>query len=71
MKMFNFIGHCCLKISNHRKIQNQNSPNQNYKLWVTLRGYSIAALWMEVYKGTEKKSTKKFHLSRVNLPVSL
>ena len=28
-------------------------------LWVTVRGYSITALWMETYKSTEKKSIQK------------
>ena len=28
-------------------------------LWVTIRGYSIAASWMEVYKGNEKKNVQK------------
>ena len=26
-------------------------------LWVTIRGYSIVAAWMEVYKDTEKNQT--------------
>lgn len=34
------------------------SPNRNFEL-MGIRGYSIAASWMEVYKGNEKKNTKK------------
>lgn len=29
------------------------------KLWITIRGYAIAATWMEVYKGKQKKNTQK------------
>ena len=28
-------------------------------LWVTIRGYSLAASWMEIYKSNEKKNTQK------------
>ena len=28
-------------------------------LWVTIRGFSIAASWMKAYKGTEKKNVQK------------
>ena len=29
------------------------------KLWVTVRGFSITALWMEMYKKESKKLIKK------------
>ena len=32
---------------------------ENIKLFVTIRGFSMAANWMEVYKVEAKKSTKK------------
>lgn len=29
------------------------------KLWITVRGFSITATWMEVYKKKEKKTVQK------------
>jgi hypothetical protein len=29
------------------------------KLWITIRGFAMAASWVEIYKTTEKKNTQK------------
>ena len=33
--------------------------NEIVKLWVTVRGFSITASWMEAYKRNEKKTVQK------------
>ena len=58
MKMFNSFGHYC-----HKK---QTDPENSHellcevvKLWVTARGYSLTASWLETYKRTVKKTIQK------------
>ena len=41
-----------------------------FKLWITIRGYSMVAAWMEVYKQSEKQTVKN-QLDYVNLLVEL
>ena len=37
------------------------------KLWVTIRGFSLAASWMEEYKKSNKKNTQKSTVLRKSI----
>lgn len=57
MKMFKFWGHCYRKTS---KIQMTLVVLTDIvKLSVTIRGFSMVASWMEVYKNKEHQNTQK------------
>ena len=55
MKTYNSIGPCDIDDSDDA----QGLLGEIIKLWVTVRGFSMTATWMEVYKKTEKKTLQK------------
>lgn len=75
-----------VKVADHEDVQrhwtliSQSIDSEEYaiellheivKLWVTIRGFALAATWMEVYKKTAKKTTKKTVSLRRDLSRSL